>query len=184
MKRCLLILVLLAPLAACATAPETQFIPSRKSAVELRNMQARTVDTDADTAMRGVIATLHDLGYRITRVESDARTVSATRKTALRMAVVVQPREASRSTVRANATMIAPLQEAQVDAPEFYQRNFFEPLGATLGRMPMAVAPDDDTPEATRPVAEINTARAREAATRARAIPVSSNVPGTGSVNP
>lgn len=184
MKRRLLILALLAPLAACATAPETQFIPSRKSAVELRTMQARAVDTDADTAMRGVIATLHDLGYRITRVEPDARTVSATRQTALRMAVVVQPREASRSTVRANATMIAPLQEAQVDAPEFYQRNFFEPLGATLGRMPMAVSAEDDAPEATRPVAEVNTAREREAATRARATPVSSNAPVTGPANP
>lgn len=184
MKRCLLPLALLTLLAACATAPETQFIPSRKSAAELRNMQARTVDTDADTAMRGVIATLHDLGYRITRVESDARTVSATRQTALRMAVVVQSREASRSTVRANATMIAPLREAQVDAPEFYQRNFFEPLGATLGRMPTTVSAEDSTPEATRPVAEVNTAREREVALRAKAIPASSTAPATGSPTP
>jgi hypothetical protein len=184
MKRYFLTLALLAPLAACATAPETQFIPSRKSAVELRSMQARMVDTDADTAMRGVVATLHDLGYRITRVEPDARTVSATRQTALRMAIVVQPRDVSRSTVRANATMIALAQEAQVDAPEFYQRNFFEPLGATLGRMPVAVAADDSAPEAARPVAEVNSAREREASTRARVTSVSSATPTTGSANP
>lgn len=183
MSRSLLAVALLASLAACAP-PQSQFIPSRKSAVELRAMQARTVDVDADAAMRGVIATLHDLGYRITRVEPEARTVSATRQTTLRMAVVVQPRQPGQSTIRANATLVSPLQEAQVDAPDFYQRNFFEPLGATLGRMPMAVAEDGSTPEATRPVAEINTAREREAALRARTAPVLSNTPAAGPVTP
>ena len=180
MTRQLLIVALVAPLAACISAPETQFIPSRKSAVELRNMQARTVDADADAAMRGTIATLHDLGYRITRVEPDALTVSATRQTALRLAVVIQPRDPGRSTVRANATLIAPLKEAQVDAAEFYQRNFFEPLGATLGRTPVEVAVEDSAPEALRPIAEVNTVREREAATRTRAVPASSTVRTTG----
>ena len=157
-------LALLGSLAACASAPDTQFIPSSKSAVELRSMQVRSVEADADAAMRAVIATLHDLGYRITRVEPDARTVSATRQTTLRMAVVVQPRGPSESTVRANASLIAPMREAQVDSPEFYQRNFFEPLGATLGRMPAALSASEGAPEAPRPVAEVNSAREREAA--------------------
>jgi hypothetical protein len=157
-------------LAGCATnQPQIEFIASRKSAVELRSMQVRTVPIDADAAMRGVVATLHDLGYRITKVEPDARTVSATRQTALRLAVVVQPRGPGESTVRANATIIAPLREAQVDSPEFYQRNFFEPLGATLGRMPSLVTAETAVPEAPRPAAELNTAREREAAaSRAR----------------
>ncbi|KAA5610328.1 hypothetical protein [Rhodovastum atsumiense] len=168
MRKHILVLPLLAGLAACA-ASQPQFVASKKSAVELRSIQVRTISADADTAMRGVIETLHDLGYRITRVESDARTVSATRQTTLRMAVVVQPRGPAESTVRANASMIAPGQEAQVDSAEFYQRNFFAPLGATLGRS-LASAPADITaPEAPRPVAEINTAREREAAARQQA---------------
>jgi len=179
MKQSILALALLAPLAACAVTPETQFIPSQKSAVELRSMQARTVPADADTAMRGVIATLHDLGYRITRVEPEARTVSATRATTLRLAVVVQPRSPSESTVRANATMIAPLREAQVDSAEFYQRNFFEPLGATMNRSLATIRPDDAAPEAIRPIAEINTAREREATARMRVTPVSTNPAAT-----
>lgn len=179
MKRTLLALAILAPLAACATAPETQFIASRKSAVELRSIQSRTVPADADIAMRGVIATLHDLGYRITRVEPEARTVSATRATTLRMAVVVQPRNPNESTVRANATLIVPMREAQVDSAEFYRRNFFEPLGATMGRALAEVGADDAAPDAVRPVAEINTARERETAARMRATPASTRPAAT-----
>jgi hypothetical protein len=147
-------------------APQSQveFVPSRKSAVELRSMQVRTVPMDADSAMRGVVATLHDLGYRITKVESDARTISATRQTTLRLAVIVQARGLSESTVRANATILSPLREAQVDSPEFYQRNFFGPLGAELGRMPSIVTAETPVPEAPRPAAELNSAREREAA--------------------
>lgn len=158
-------LTIVGSLAGCAAnQQQVEFIPSRKSAVELRSMQARSVSADADTTMRAVVATLHDLGYRITRVEPDALTVSATRQTTLRLAVVVQPRGAAESTVRANATIIAPLREAQVDTPEFYQRNFFEPLGATLGRMPTELASEMAAPEAPRPAAELNTARERETA--------------------
>lgn len=182
MKRFLLALAILSPLAACAT-PETQFIASRKSAVELRSIESRTVPADADTSVRGVIATLHDLGYRITRVEADARTVSATRATTLRMAVVVKPHDPNDSVVRANATMIAPLQEAQVDSPEFYQRDFFEPLAATMGRALAELGADDGAPDAIRPVAELNTVQQREAAARARANPVST-IPPADAPNP
>lgn len=178
MRKALLSMLLAGALSACAATPQTQFIPSNRSAVELRSIQVRSVPADADTTMRGVVATLHDLGYRITRVEPDARTVSATRQTTLRMAVVVQPRGSNESTVRANATLIAPMREAQVDSAEFYQRNFFEPLGATLGRMPAALAASEAAPEAPRPVAELNTAREREAAARASTPPTA---PTTGS---
>lgn len=157
-------------LSACA-APGVEFIPSRKSAVELRAIQARAVPADADTTVRGVVATLHDLGYRITRVEPEARTISATRHATLRLAVVVQPRGETESLVRANASLIDPLREAQVDSPEFYQRNFFEPLGAMMARAPMPLAADEGVPDAPRPVAEVNTVRAREAAARASGNP-------------
>ena len=53
-------------LAGCALQPpERQFQASSRSAVELRAMQSRMIDGEANTVLRGVIATLHDLGYRI-----------------------------------------------------------------------------------------------------------------------
>jgi len=171
MRQVLFAIALLGPVAACAT-PGTQFIPSQKSAVELRAMQVRTVPAEADTTMRGVIATLHDLGYRITRVESDARTVSATRRTSLRMAVVVQPRGAAESTVRANASIGTFARQAQVDSSEFYQRDFFEPLQATMHRTLAALPMEEPVPEAVRPVAELNTAGEREAAASRAAAPM------------
>ncbi|WP_439549440.1 hypothetical protein [Falsiroseomonas sp.] len=174
MNRILPALGLVALLAACAP-PQTQFIASQRSAVELRAMQARVVPADADAAMRAVIATLHDLGYRITRVEPEALTVSATRQTALRMAVIVQQREQGTSTVRANASIVDAFREAQVDSPDFYRRNFFEPLEATLGRTLAALPPADASPEAPRPVAELNTLRERQAAAGRAATPVTTS---------
>ena len=61
---------------------------------------------------RGVAATLHDLGYRITKADAATGTVSGTRSTALRLAVVVQPRGPSESVVRANATIVSLRREA------------------------------------------------------------------------
>ena len=178
--RNLLTLALIAPLAACAVAnPGITFLPSKKSAVELRAVQTRLIPGDPDNVMRGVIATLHDLGYRITKADPGAGTVSATRQTALRMAVAVQPRSGGESVVRANATIISLRQEAQVDSADFYSRNFFTPLGATLQREPAAVPDEVIAPEAVRPIAELNTARERQAAA-ARLAPVTGSTPPTG----
>lgn len=175
MRRLIPILLVGASLAACA-APQPEFQASRKSAVELRAIQARLVPGDGDTVMRGVVETLHDLGYRITRVDAASGTVSATRQTALRMAVVVQPRTPRESVVRANATIVA-LQEAQVDSPEFYERNFFAQLGSTMQRQLAALPEDVAAPEAVRPTAEVNSASAREAAAR-QAAPAATPVTG------
>ena len=156
-------LPVLAGLAACAgAAPDTEFLPSKKTALELRAAQTRLVAADADTVMRGTIATLQDLGYRITRVEPGAGDVSATRQTALRMAVIVQPRSPTESVVRANATIVELRREAQVDSPVFYQQDFFDPLGATLGRSLAEVPPDIGAPDPIRPAAELNTIKQRE----------------------
>jgi len=165
MRALVLVAVLAVTVSACAQ-PQTTFVPSQKSALELRSMQSRTVDMPADAAMRGVVATMHDLGYRITRVAPDAGTVSGTRQAALRMAVVVQPRGEDRSTVRANASIATPMVETQVDSAEFYQRNFFEPFGASTGRVVAMLDDGEAAPAAARPVAEINTAREREAQAR------------------
>lgn len=155
----------LAKLAACAPPnQEIQFIPSKKSAAELRVAQTRLMPGSAETVVRDVIATLHDLGYRLTKAEPGAGTVSGTRQTALRMAVVVQPRSAQESVVRANATIVALRQEAQVDSAEFYQNNFFVPL-QMLSRRDLLALPDDvTTPDPVRPATEFNTIKQREGA--------------------
>lgn len=153
-------------LSACAQ-PGVDFVASQKSAAELRAMQTRLVPGDSNVVMRGVVATMHDLGYRITKADAATGTVSGTRATALRLAAVVQPHGAGQSVVRANATMISLRREAQVDAPDFYSRNFFDPLGATLHRDLAAVPEGAAAPDAVRPVAELNTAKEREAASRA-----------------
>jgi len=164
--RPLLVAGLLVPLAACAV-PGVQYVPSKKSAVELRSVQTRLVPGNQDTVMRGVIGTLHDLGYRITKVESGAGTVSAIRQTALRMAIVVRPKDSTTSVVRANATIVAIGKEAQVDSPEFYQQDLYLPLGVALQRQ-VATLPDDvAVPDAMRPVGELNTASERKAAAKA-----------------
>jgi hypothetical protein len=168
-------------LAACAAPNATvPFVPSTKSAAELRAVQTRVVPENSEDVMRGVIATLHDLGYRITLVESDAGTISATRQTALRLAVVVQPRAPQESVVRANATIVNLQREAQVDSPEFYQKDFFVPLGDMLQRTVADVPDGVAAPDPARPAAERNSSKEREAATA----PASSSAPPTGTKTP
>lgn len=166
-------------LVACAQ-PQTEFLPSKKSAVELRAMQTRLVPGDANTVQRGVAATLHDLGYRITKADAATGTISGTRSTALRLAVVVQPRGPQDAVVRANATIVSLRREAQVDSPEFYAKLFFDPLGATLQRSLAALPDDVAAPEALRPVAELNTAKEREAAGKPAGAPATGGTPIPG----
>ncbi len=165
--RALPLLVLL-PLVACA-APTPTFMASKRSAVELRAMETRLVPGGENDVMRGAIATLQDLGYRIDKVEGGAGTVSATRATQLRMAVVVRPNAPDECTVRANATVVAVNTETQVDSPAFYTQDFFVPLSGTLQRQLVALPAEVEAPEAARPVAELNTAKEREAAAKAAA---------------
>lgn len=179
MTRTLFLLLLALPLAACAGGmPRDNFVPSKKSAVELRAMQSRLIAASSDAAIRAVVATLHDLGYRITKVEPGAGTVSATRQTALRLAVVVQPRGNEQSIVRANATIVTAALESQVDSPEFYLTNFFAPLGATLHREPLAVPQEVSAPEPVRPTPELTVQQQRAAAARQAApAPLPTGVP-------
>jgi len=162
--RIAVLLFALAPVACAPPVARDNFVPSTKTAVELRSVQTRVVPAAPDITLRAAIATLHDLGYRITKVEPDAGTISATRQTALRMAVVVQPFAGGQSVVRANATLIGLGREAQIDSPMFYRANFFEPMGAMLQRTLAEVAPDMATPEAVRPIPEPPVQRLRQAA--------------------
>ena len=94
------------------------------------------------------------LGYRITRADAEAGTVSATRLTGLRLAATVEERSRNQTIVRANASVLALGRETQVDDPNFYQANFFVPLGNTMARNLMVAPPDGSGPAAPRPVAE------------------------------
>lgn len=140
---------------------ERQFEASRRSPVELRAMQSREIDGEANLVMRGVIATLHDLGYRITKVEPGAGTVTATKLNTVRLSAVVRQRSPGRSVVRANAIVLRPGVETQVDDPEFYQRNFFAPLSVMLNREAFAAPADASVPEALRPESEPDPRRPR-----------------------
>lgn len=164
MTRSWLLAATLLSLSACEVIPKTEFIASKKSPLELRAMQTRLVPGDDNSAMRGAIATLHGLGYRITRAEVDAGTVSGTRSAVLRMAVVVRQEKPGQSVMRANATILGIGREAQVDDPEFYSQNFFIPLTQTIGRQLGDASDGDNIPDAVRPTAEINSARERKAA--------------------
>jgi hypothetical protein len=150
-------------LSACQTQNAAQVVtPSAKGAVELRAIQGRVFDTaDRGKTLRTVIATLQDLGYGIEKVEAGAGTVSARKLSALRLSVTVFPRGDKQMIVRANAVVdTSPSTAAQVDAPEFYQTLFFEPLSKALfltanqdtGDAPPApVAPAVSPPDAAKP---------------------------------
>ncbi|WP_052402001.1 hypothetical protein [Muricoccus aerilatus] len=146
-------IVLLPPLllGACAGQPERRFQASDKSAVEMRAMQARVIEGDAPTVTRGVVATLQDLGYRINKAEPAAGSITATKLERLRLTTVVRPVSNNQAAVRANAVVLLPQVENQVDDPRFYQENFFAPLSATLGREAFAASAETLVPEAARP---------------------------------
>ncbi|MFT8243563.1 hypothetical protein [Roseomonas sp. BN140053] len=148
MRKIAVALLLVGPAACAPQQRDMQLIPSARSAVELRAMQSRTIDGDRSTIYRGTIATLHDLGYRVTRAEPSAGTVSAVKLNRLYMTVVVQPRTPSAMVVRANAAVAMSIStQQQVDVPEFYQQNFFAPLAGTLGTQAFALPAGTDAPE-------------------------------------
>jgi hypothetical protein len=129
-------------------------------------MQSRLIDGSQTTVARGVVATLQDLGYRITRVDAGSGTISATKSDRLRLAAVVRGQGETQSVVRANAAiLVPPAQVLEIDLPLFYQVNFFGPLSGTLGREAFAVPVDQAVPDAVRPAPEqpqVPTERRRE----------------------
>lgn len=131
--RLLLMVVPLCVLGGCQTPPPQVVTASQKSVVELRAMQGRTFDTsDRAKTIRAVIATLQDLGYSIEKVETGAGTVTGRKLSALQLTASVFPRGEKRMIVRANAVVTTESGSAQVDAPEFYQQLFFEPLSKAM----------------------------------------------------
>jgi hypothetical protein len=163
------LLVAMCALGACAQQQSETFVPSTRSAVELRAMQSRAINGSPDIVARGVIATLHDLGYRLTRVDPGSGTISATKSDRLRLAAVVRTQGDERSVVRANAVILMPPASAhEVDSPDFYRNNFFAPLAATMGRNMEAVPASQPVPDAARPEPESRTPQRQPAEEAAR----------------
>jgi hypothetical protein len=146
MTRFVAVLAVLA-LASCAT-PQPEVITSSKSTVELRSMQSRAFETgNNERVYRAVLATLQDLGYTVTELEPEAGTATGDKLARLKLTVSVYSRGATRTIVRANAIVkLGPQvqQGHQVDAPEFYQKRFFEPLSKALFLEALLVEDADD----------------------------------------
>lgn len=134
-------------LSACATQNQQEVLLSKKPATELRAMQSRAFDTgDKSKVFRAVISTFQDLGYTIMDVQPDAGTVTGDKLSMLKLTAAVYARGEDRTIVRANAIVkVSPAvpQGHQVDAPEFYQQRFFEPLSKALFLTALDVKDDD-----------------------------------------
>ena len=129
--------VIFAPLAlslngGCATSPRDAIFDAG-GALETRSYQTRVIETsDANAALRAVIATLQDLGFVIDRADASLGSVSATKldRYQVRVTVTVRARDAGRLLVRANADYSEPMAgrpAIPIDDPVAYQ-DFFQAL--------------------------------------------------------
>lgn len=135
-------------LAACQTTQqsEVEIMMSEKSAVELRSIQSRAFETgDRKKVYRALILTYMDMGYVVKKVEPKVGTITGEKMGQLKLTASVYPRGEERTIVRANAVVKSPQVRIgyQVDAPEFYQQLFFEPLAKSLFLTALQVEEDD-----------------------------------------
>jgi hypothetical protein len=129
------VLVLLGALAACAGTRNDQVLGGGEAALKLRSAQTRAFDTpDRNRVMRGIVATLQDLGFMVTGADAALGSVTGRKFTTgsgkvydLHMTVTVRPREPGQTLVRANAEF----NNQPVEDPQAYQ-NFFAALGRSL----------------------------------------------------
>jgi hypothetical protein len=132
----LLALALGLALLACATPPEPGpgLLAPTEAQMKLRSFQSRTFEIrDRNQAMRGVIATLQDLGFIIERANEPLGLVTAARFAepnyydVVGVTVTVRPQEGGRMLIRANAIY----NNEPVEDPKVYQ-NFFATLERSL----------------------------------------------------
>ena len=119
------------------TTEEPQIVMSTKGAVELRAIQSRKFDTPDDKKVyRAIIAVMLDLGYAVTSLEPEARTITGNKLAQLTLTATIPASDTETTTVRANAVVRTSTQKqvapVQVDGAEFYQTRFFDPLAQAL----------------------------------------------------
>ena len=133
-RACTALLVLV--LAGCAHPGSREVLSGGESQLKLRAAQTRVFETaDPKPVLRGVIATLQDLGFMVSGADAALGTVTGRKFTTdrggkvydLRMTVTVRPRDERRVLVRANAEF----NNQPVEEPQPYQ-NFFAALGRSL----------------------------------------------------
>ena len=134
--RALAALILAGALAACAGTRSEEALSGGESMLKLRSAQTRAFETsDKARVMRGVVATLQDLGFMVSGADAALGTVSGRKFTAdragqiyeLRITVTVRPRDERQMLVRANAEF----NHKPVEDPAAYQ-NFFNSLGRSI----------------------------------------------------
>jgi hypothetical protein len=128
MNRCLLMLVSLFVLSACAS--NNAAITASDSQVHVRQMQTRVYDAlDKQDTLRSVLATLQDLGFVIDTADYEMATITATKLQdyELRVTVTVRDRNLNQLAVRANAR----IDDQVIDNPATYQ-DFFTVLDKAI----------------------------------------------------
>jgi hypothetical protein len=119
----------------CTTpTPPPELLAPTEAQLKTRSIQTRTFDiTDRNIAMRGVIASLQDLGFIIERANEALGLVTAARFAepnyydVISVTVTVRQETKDRLTIRANAIY----NNKPVDDPKVYQ-NFFASLQRSL----------------------------------------------------
>ena len=117
-----------------APAPSQDLLALTEAQMKIRSIQTRTFDVkDRQLAMRGVIASLQDLGFIIERASEPLGLVTAARFAepnfydVVGVTVTVRQESAGRMTIRANAIY----NNRPIEDPKVYQ-NFFATLERSL----------------------------------------------------
>lgn len=117
-----------------APEPSQDLLALTESQMKIRSIQTRTFDVkDRQLAMRGVIASLQDLGFIIERANESLGLVTAARFAepnfydVVGVTVTVRRESAGRMTIRANAIY----NNRPIEDPKVYQ-NFFASLERSL----------------------------------------------------
>jgi hypothetical protein len=117
-----------------APAPSQDLLALTEAQMKIRSIQTRTFDVkDRQLAMRGVIASLQDLGFIIERANEPLGLVTAARFAepnfydVVGVTVTVRQESAGRMTIRANAIY----NNRPIEDPKVYQ-NFFASLERSL----------------------------------------------------
>lgn len=120
-------------LTACSTNHESTMPASQKRVNETRTFEAPS----KDVLLKTIITTLQDQGFNIVKVNLDSSEVTAQQNSNIILSVMTYPTGGNKFAVRVNGQIYKDFSfsstgyENIID-PEFYQKEFFEPLSKSL----------------------------------------------------
>lgn len=132
----IIVVVSMAMMQGCITPPNPaqDLLSPTEAQMKIRSMQTRSFDVkDRQTAMRGVIAALQDLGFIIERANEPLGLITAARFAEpnfydmVGLSVTIRSEADGRTTIRANAIF----NNKPIEDPRIYQ-NFFATLERSL----------------------------------------------------